>query len=79
VEVKKQIWGGKFRREGYFVSRVSKCGKEEVITKYVKAEGTEKRINKCTGGSWNYSDISNKIFRYPLRKLNLTHKIEHIC
>jgi REP element-mobilizing transposase RayT len=41
-EVKKQLWGGEFWSEGYFVSTVSKYGNEETITEYVKNQGTEK-------------------------------------
>ena len=41
-EVKKQLWGGEFWSDGYFVSTVSKYGNEETITEYVKNQGTEK-------------------------------------
>jgi putative transposase len=41
-EVKKQLWGGEFWSDGYFVSTVSKYGNEEVISNYVKLQGTEK-------------------------------------
>ncbi|GHV42935.1 IS200/IS605 family transposase ISDha13 [Spirochaetia bacterium] len=41
-EVKKQLWGGEFWSDGYFVSTVSKYGNEETITEYVKTQGTEK-------------------------------------
>ena len=36
-EVKKQLWGGEFWSDGYFVSTVSKYGNEEVISNYVKS------------------------------------------
>jgi REP element-mobilizing transposase RayT len=39
-EVKKQLWGGEFWTDGHFVSTVSKHGNEEVITNYVKSQGT---------------------------------------
>jgi REP element-mobilizing transposase RayT len=48
-EVKKQLWGGGFWADGYFVSTVSKQGNEEVIANYVKSQGTEghyKRLRK---------------------------------
>jgi REP element-mobilizing transposase RayT len=48
-EVKKQLWGGEFWTDGYFVSTVSKHGNEEVIANYVKSQGTEehyKRLRK---------------------------------
>ena len=41
-EVKKQLWGGEFWSDGYFVSTVSKYGNEEVISNYVKLQGVEK-------------------------------------
>jgi REP element-mobilizing transposase RayT len=41
-EVKKQLWGGGFWSDGYFVSTVSKYGNEEVISNYVKLQGVEK-------------------------------------
>ncbi len=41
-EVKKELWGGEFWSDGYFVNTVSKFGDEETITKYVKEQGKEK-------------------------------------
>ena len=41
-DVKKKLWGGEFWSDGYFVDTVSKYGDEEMITKYVKEQGTEK-------------------------------------
>jgi REP element-mobilizing transposase RayT len=41
-EVKKQLWGGEVWSDGYFVSTVSKYGNEEIISNYVKSQGTEK-------------------------------------
>ncbi len=41
-EVKKQLWGGEFWSDGYFVSTESKYGNEEVISNYVKLQGIEK-------------------------------------
>ena len=40
-EVKRQLWGGEFWSDGYFVSTVSKHGNESVIAKYVKEQGVE--------------------------------------
>ena len=45
-EIKKQLWGGEFWSDGYFVSTVSKYGNEEVIKKYVREQGTEKEYKK---------------------------------
>ena len=41
-EVKRQLWGGEFWSDGYFVNTVSKFGDEETISKYVKSQGKEK-------------------------------------
>jgi putative transposase len=41
-DVKKQLWGGEFWSDGYFVSTVGKHGNEEVIIKYVKNQGKQR-------------------------------------
>lgn len=41
-EVKKQLWGGEFWTDGYFVNTVSRFGDESTISKYVKDQGIEK-------------------------------------
>ena len=38
-EVKKQLWGGEFWSDGYFVSTVGKHGNEATISNYVKTQG----------------------------------------
>ena len=40
-EVKKQLWGGEFWSDGYFVSTVGKHGNEDVIKKYIQNQGEE--------------------------------------
>lgn len=40
-QVKKQMWGGEFWSDGYFVSTVGKHGDEETIVNYVKSQGNE--------------------------------------
>ena len=45
-EVKKQLWGGEFWTDGYFVSTVSKYGDESSISRYVREQGKEKQY-KC--------------------------------
>lgn len=37
--VKKQLWGGEFWTDGYFVSTVGKHGSEVMISTYVKNQG----------------------------------------
>ena len=41
-QVKKQLWGGEFWSDGYFVSTVGQHGNEETISNYVRNQGTEK-------------------------------------
>ena len=41
-EVKKQLWGGEFWTDGYFVNTVSKFGDESSISQYVRDQGLEK-------------------------------------
>ena len=45
-EVKKQLWGGEFWSDGYFISTVSKHGNEEVISNYVRSQGSENKYNQ---------------------------------
>ena len=50
-EVKKQLWGGEFWTDGYFVNTVSKYGDESTISKYVREQGIEKEytvLHKAT-------------------------------
>lgn len=42
-EVKKQLWGGEFWTDVYFVNTVSKHGNEDVIANYVREQGVEKQ------------------------------------
>lgn len=45
-EVKKQLWGGGFWSDGYFVSTVGKHGDENMIGKYVQSQGTKQPYKK---------------------------------
>jgi len=47
-EVKKQLWGGEFWLDGFFVNTVSKFGSEDTISKYVRNQGIEKEYKKYT-------------------------------
>lgn len=38
-EVKKQLWGGEFWSDGYYISTVGTHGTEEIIKQYVKNQG----------------------------------------
>jgi REP element-mobilizing transposase RayT len=41
-EVKRQLWGGEFWTDGYFVNTVSRFGDENTISKYIQEQGREK-------------------------------------
>ena len=45
-EVKRQLWGGEFWTDGYYVSTVGKNGNEAVIAKYVQEQGQEKEYKR---------------------------------
>ena len=45
-EVKKQLWGGEFWSDGYYVSTVGQKGSEETIRKYVKEQGKEEEYQQ---------------------------------
>jgi len=44
--VKKQLWGGEFWTDGYYVSTVGRHATEEVIRQYVKNQGQEKEYQQ---------------------------------
>jgi REP element-mobilizing transposase RayT len=41
-EVRKQLWGGEFWTDGYFVNTVGRFGDESSISQYVREQGIEK-------------------------------------
>lgn len=55
-EVKKELWGGEFWTDGYYVSTVGQSGSEETISKYVREQGKEEEYKKL------YSDEQIKSF-----------------
>lgn len=40
-QVKKQLWGGQFWSDGYFIASVGKNQNEKVIREYVKEQGKQ--------------------------------------
>jgi len=46
IEVKKQLWGGEFWSDGYYVSTVAQYATETVIQNYLKKQGEEKEYKK---------------------------------
>jgi REP element-mobilizing transposase RayT len=45
-EVKKELWGGEFWRDGYYVSTLGNQGNEETISNYVKSQGKEAKYER---------------------------------
>ena len=39
--VKKDLWGGEFWTDGYYINTISKHGNEDVVRQYVKKQGEE--------------------------------------
>jgi len=46
LEVRKQMWGGEFWSDGYFISTVGWHGTEEMLKQYVKNQGKSKESNQ---------------------------------
>ena len=44
--VKRQLWGGEFWTDGYFMNTVGQHGNEQVITKYIRNQGKEKEYKQ---------------------------------
>lgn len=40
-EVKKELWGGEFWSDGYFVASVGKSKSEDAVREYVKSQGKQ--------------------------------------
>ena len=45
-EVRKQLWGGQFWSDGYYISTVGRHGSEQAVAKYVKEQGKEQEYVK---------------------------------
>lgn len=45
-EVKKQLWGGEFWSDGYFIASVGQHTNEEAIREYVKKQGQVDKYNQ---------------------------------
>jgi REP element-mobilizing transposase RayT len=48
--VRKELWGGEFWTDGYYVNTVSKYGNEDVIRKYVEEQGGKGQYKKLHNG-----------------------------
>mgnify|MGYP003892836341 CR=1 FL=1 len=45
-EVKKQLWGGEFWTDGYYISTIGRNGIEIVVQQYVKNQGKPEEYNQ---------------------------------
>ena len=45
-DVKKQLWGGEFWSDGYYISTVGQHGNEEVIKAYIQNQGTDSEYER---------------------------------
>ena len=45
-QVKKQLWGGEFWSDGYFIASVGQHGNAETIGNYVRQQGTDQQYQK---------------------------------
>ena len=57
-KVKKQLWGGEFCSDGYYISTVGQKGSEETIQKYVKEQGKEEEYQQLYGQQLKLFDES---------------------
>lgn len=44
--VKKELWGGQFWTDGYYISTVGKHGDEDMIAQYVKNQGSPEKYKR---------------------------------
>jgi len=45
-EIKKELWGGEFWTDGYYIATISGKGNKGVIEKYIKNQGREKDVGQ---------------------------------
>ncbi|NBB87555.1 MAG: IS200/IS605 family transposase [Bacteroidetes bacterium] len=58
-EVRKELWGGKFWSEGYFIATVGRHASEEVIRRYVEEQGRAheyEQLHKGQAGQFGLFD-----------------------
>ncbi len=58
-DVKKQLWGGEFWSDGYYVGTVGYRGNEETISRYVKEQGIEKKYKRIHKGEIQLDFFTN--------------------
>ncbi len=60
--VKKQLWGGEFWSDGYFINTVSRHGSEKKVAEYVKNQGREYKVLHKKDATLNPKDCGQMFF-----------------
>ena len=45
-ETKKELWGGEFWTDGYYIATISARGSKQIIINYIKNQGRTKDVNQ---------------------------------
>ena len=56
--VKKQLWGGEFWTDGYFVSTVGEHANEDVIREYIKNQGKQSSYKQLYKQAVSYEQLA---------------------
>ncbi len=56
--VKKQLWGGEFWTDGYFVSTVGEHANEDVIREYIKSQGKQSNYKQLYKQAVSYDQLA---------------------
>jgi putative transposase len=62
--IKKQLWGGEFWTDGYYVNTVSQYGGEKTISRYIQNQGKNDKTYKSNYKQL-YKNKSNDLFEPP--------------
>ena len=57
-KVKKQLWGGEFWTDGYFVSTVGEHANEDVIREYIKNQGKQSNYKQLYKQAVSYEQLA---------------------
>ena len=57
-KVKKQLWGGEFWTDGYFVSTVGEHANEDVIREYIKNQGKQSNYKQLYTQAVSYEQLA---------------------
>lgn len=57
-KVKKQLWGGEFWTDGYFVSTVGEHANENVVREYIKNQGKQSQYKQLHKQAVSYEQLA---------------------